>query len=276
MFGGSVLRCLVDAGQTVRALTRSPEKAKALCAPQVEAVVGDLGDPSSLRNVLNGVDRAFLVSPMNESIAANETTFIETAKASGVRFVAKLYGCVRHDGDALDRLHQASINALKASGIEWCLISPNTVMESNLFPLADYLRDGDEILLPCGDARMGMVACEDVARCAAVVLTSDGHHGRNYQITGPSAITFSDIAAAFSRILGRSIRYTPIPEEAFKDVLIEQAGFTPERAELEVLCHYRVFRSGGADLVTDTCLKLTGSEATDVATFVANHRTRWN
>jgi hypothetical protein len=49
-----------------------------------------------------------------------------------VRRVAKLYGAVRHDGDPVDVLHQAGIDAVKASGLSWALVSPSSVMETSL------------------------------------------------------------------------------------------------------------------------------------------------
>jgi hypothetical protein len=62
---------------------------------------------------LRGVDRAFLVTAMDEHIARRETNLIRAAAASGVRQVVKLFGAVRHRGDRLVSLHEASIEALR-------------------------------------------------------------------------------------------------------------------------------------------------------------------
>jgi hypothetical protein len=43
---------------------------------------------------------------------------------------------VRHHGDPLDKLHRASIDAIRASGHEWALVSPNSVMETSLLSQA--------------------------------------------------------------------------------------------------------------------------------------------
>lgn len=276
MFGSRVVQCLASGGHDVRALTHSPSKGDALRGPHVEPAVGNMDDPASLGPALEGVRKVFLVSPMDDRVAAREQNVIAAARSAGVEFVAKLYGAVRHEGDPLDRLHQASIQALRESGMGWCLVSPNTVMESNLFPLVEGLRQMDAVWLPAGQARVGMVAADDVARCAAAVLTSAGHEGRNYEITGPEAVTFEEVAAAFSRVLGRAIAYVDVPEEEFARVLVEEVGMPPDQLEIAVLCHYRAFRRGGADLVTDTCERLTGRKPMSVEEFIRAHADRFS
>jgi uncharacterized protein YbjT (DUF2867 family) len=117
-----------------------------------------------------------------------------------------------------------------------------------------------------------MVAADDVARCTAVVLTSDGHDEQNYELTGPAALTFTQIADSMNRIFGRPVTYRDVGEDDFKKVMIEQAGYTEDRLEIEVLCHYRAFRGGGAELVTDTVQRLTGRPATSVDEFLEAHK----
>lgn len=273
MFGGGALRELKARGARVRALTHSPEKAALLQEQGVEPWVGDMDDRDSLRGAMEGVERVFLVTPMDSHIARREANVVEAAREAGVRQVVKLFGAVRHAGDQLAQLHEAGLRTLQESGLDWTLISPSTVMETNLFPLAFWIREEGEFWLPAGDARLGMVAADDVALCTAIVLTSDGHHAQNYELTGPEAVTFTQIAASMSRIFGRSIRYRDISEDDFTKVMVEQAGYSQDRLEIEVLCHFRAFRQGGADLVTDTVQRLTGRRATSVEEFLEAHKT---
>lgn len=272
MFGSGVVRELAARGARVRALTHSPAKVAALGAAGVEPAVGDMDDPESLRVAMDGVSVVFLVSPMDPRIGVRETNAIHAARQAGVRRIVKLYGAVRHDGDPLSQLHGASLEALKASGLAWTLVSPNTVMETNLLSLAPWIQEESGFWLPVGDAGIGMVAGDDCARAAAVVLTTEGHDGQNYELTGPEAVTFPQIAATMSRIFGRPISFRDATEDEFRKVMIEQAGYTEDRLEIEVLCHYRAFRRGGADLVTDTVERLTGRKPTSVEEFLQAHR----
>jgi uncharacterized protein YbjT (DUF2867 family) len=277
MFGGQVLDALLERKAPVRGLTSAASKAPALQAKGAEAAVGNMDKPETLAAALKGVERVFLVSPMDMHVAEREINVINAAKAVGVRQIVKLFGAVRHRGDQLASLHRESIEALQASSLGWALISPNTTMESNLLTMAPAILSLDTIYGAAGDGAMGMVAVGDCARAAAVVLTGDleTHHGKNYEITGPEVLTFTDIAKRFSRILGRPIAYQDMPIEAFGELLVKEAGFPAESVEIDVLCHHRAFRRGDADLVTDTYKCLTGLTPMTVDEFIAAHRSAY-
>jgi len=275
MFGSRVVRYLAEGGHDVRALTHSPAKAEALRGSHVEPAIGDMEDPASLARALEGVKVVFLVSPMDDRIAVREQNTIAAAKAAGVQRVVKVYGAIRLEGEALDQLHQAGIQALKDSGLGWSLVSPNAVMETNLFPFAEMIRKMGQVRIPAGTKSIGMVAADDVARCAAVVLTTEGHEGMNYEITGPAAVTFEEIAAAFSRVLGRPILCVDAPEAEFAKMMVEAVGLPADQLEIGMLSHYRAFRRGGADLVTDTCERLTGRRPMSVEEFICAHKDRF-
>lgn len=97
-----------------------------------------------------------------------------------------------------------------------------------------------------------MVAADDVARAAAAVLTTDRHGGRNYELTGPEALTYAEIAERLSRALGRPVAYTDLPEADYRQMMIDQAGIPEDQVDMAVMYHFHAFREGWADLVTDT------------------------
>ena len=274
MFGGRVLKELISRQAPVRALTHSPEKAQPLQLLGAEPVIGNLDEPASVQLALRGIERVFLVSPMDSRIGEREVNLIHAASKSGVQQIVKLYGAVRHRTDQLDQLHQASIAALRSSGIAFTLISPNTVMESNLFAQAETVKNMNTMFAAAGEGRIGFVAAADCARAAAVVLTQDLtlHCGQNYEITGPEALTYGDVAQRMSHVLGRTITYQDLTPEAFGELLINEAGFQRDTIEIDVLCHFRAFRRGDADLVTDTFERLTGEAPTSIESFIAQHR----
>lgn len=274
MFGGRTADFLVEAGRRVRALTHSPDKVAALRARGMEAAIGDMADPASLVTAMRGVERVFLVSPMQPGLTLRETNVIDAARASGVPHVVKLHGAVQHH-DELIRWHEAVIDHLKASGLAWTLVSPNSVMESNFLPQAESIHRMDTILACAGRGRVGFVAADDAARVAAHVLSTDGHAGRNYEITGPESLSFFDAAERFTRVLGRTITYQDMPEQEFADMLVKEAGRDPDTIEVEVLCHYRAFRQGGGDTVTDTYQRLMGRAPTGFDDFIRAHLHRW-
>jgi uncharacterized protein YbjT (DUF2867 family) len=263
MFGSRVLREAVARGAGVRGLVHSAARMAQVQDAGAEAVVGDLDRPETLAPAFAGVERVFLVRPMDLEGAARDSAVIEAARAAGVRHVVKLHGAVRHAADVLGEQDQASIQTLRDSGLAWTLFSPQTVMETNLFGQADAIRATGAMWGTAGDGRAAMVAADDCGRAGAVVLTTDGHEGREYEITGPVALSFAEIAEAMTRVFGRPIAYNDIPEEDFRAGLIE-SGMTEEEAEVGVLVHFRAFRRGDAELVTSDYEDLTGQAPTTI------------
>ena len=272
MFGSRVANGLTALGRPVRALVRDPDKARTVL-DGAELAVGDLDRPETLPAALAGVDKVFLVSPMDGHIAEREIAVITAAKQAGVGQIVKLYGAVKHERDALDDQHGASLAALRESGLRWVLVSPNSVMETSVYGQLPAIRQTGEMWACAGDGRVAMVAADDVGRAAVAVLASEDEQpdGTNYVITGPASLTMTDLAAAMTEVLGRPVAYHDLPEDDFRDLLV-QTGMTAEEAEIGAVAHFRAWRQGGADLVTGTYRELTGLEPTDIRTWLTDHR----
>ncbi len=272
MFGSRVLKETASRGANVRALVHSPQRASELRTANVEIAVGDLDQPDTLADAFQGVETVFIVSPMDERIELREGNALRAAQQAGVRRVVKLYGAVRHHGDSLDALHQASIEAIRESGLSLALVSPNSVMETSLLSQAEGVKQAGSLFGCAGSGRVGLVAADDVARAAAVVLTERDEPGVNYELTGPSAMTMAEMAATMSEALGRQVGYIDMPEEDFRRLLVEQAGVPEAVVDIQVMVHFAAWKRGDADLVTDTYRELTGKAPTSLAEWVALNR----
>ena len=67
---------------------------------------------------------------------------------------------------------------------------------------------------PAGTGKVGFVDVNDIARVAVKVLTEDGHTGKEYVITGPEALSYSNAATVLSAVLNKQIVYpNPSPNE---------------------------------------------------------------
>ena len=276
MFGSQVVELLAEAGVDVLAMTRSPEQAEAMTSGSVTGVVADFSDPSSLDAVMEQADRMFLVSPMHADLGRWEVAAIESAATHGLSQVVKLYGSVRHEGDQIHAQHQMSIDALQASELTWTLVSPQTVIETNLLGQVEGIRYERSMFGAAGDGRIGMVALDDCTDVAAHVLQSEPAtwSGQNLQITGPAALTYTEIAAELSKAFGCPISYIDMDEDAFAAMLIEY-GMPAEDIELHILCHFRQMRAGNADLVTDTYESIMGRPSTSVYDWAMANRDRF-
>ncbi|MBV9309318.1 MAG: NmrA family NAD(P)-binding protein [Solirubrobacterales bacterium] len=258
MFGGGVTAHLAQKGAAVRAMTSNPSKAPALKRPGVEPVVADMDHPETLADAVAGVDTVFLVSPMDDRVKVREANVLAAAQAAGVRRIVKLYGAVEHHDDPLGSLHAASVEAIRDSGLEWALLSPTSVLETSLFSMIPWIEATGAIFASAGDGKVALVAADDVARAGATVVADRNENGRDYVITGPELHSLGELCEILSRVTGRSIPYVNMSDEELEQMLVQEAGMTPEQAELGVICHFRAWRNGDAMARTDTYRELTG------------------
>src|SRR5207302_715253 len=133
---------------------------------------------------------------------------------------------------------------------------------------------GENIELAVGDladprsVRAALVDPRDVGEAAAEVSSSPGHEGRIYLVTGPAAITFTEVAAGLSAAVGRGIEFTDIPGEAAEQAMI--AGGVPAFAAGQILRIFAQLRQGADRRVTATVQALAGNAPRDGAAFAAD------
>ena len=101
-----------------------------------------------------------------------------------------------------------------------------------------------------------MIHPADVAEVAAVTLTSAGHSGKTYVLTGPEAITYAHVAAHLSTATGQSVGYADIPPEAAGPALVE-AGLPPFAAD-QLVAVFAALRQGAQATTTDAVHAVTG------------------
>jgi uncharacterized protein YbjT (DUF2867 family) len=75
---------------------------------------------------------------------------------------------------------------------------------------------------PAGDGRVGALLRSDVAAAAVAVLTSVGHDGQTYDLTGREAFTLAEAAAEMSRLAGKGIVFR---NETREEAYASRAGY---------------------------------------------------
>ncbi len=142
------------------------------------------------------------------------------AVASGVRRLVLLSG--RGEEEAL-----RAEDEVRSAGAEWTIVRASWFAQnfSEHFLLQPVL-DGI-IALPAGDVAEPFVDVDDIADVAVAALTTDGHAGQVYEVTGPRLLTFGDVAAELTRALGRDVRYVPVTPEEYATAAAA-AGVPPE------------------------------------------------
>ncbi|PWV55355.1 SDR family oxidoreductase [Nocardiopsis sp. L17-MgMaSL7] len=262
--GSALLPALKARGATVRAMIRSPFKAM----PGVENVVADLRDPEALTAALKGVDAAFLNSPSDEDAAELQMRFADLAhKADVNRLVVLSQYEARTDSPVRFLRWHAEVEAhVRGLGLDHTVLRPNLYMQS-LLGFAGTIAQG-LLAAPIGDAAVSVVDTRDVAATAAAVLTSQGHTGRTYTLTGPRAVTHEQIAQALSKATGQAIDFEDVPPGQFVSALTGMIPPWQLRGLVEDYAHYA---RGEAAEVHTSVTDLTGAPARDIADFAHDH-----
>jgi hypothetical protein len=121
---------------------------------------------------------------------------------------------------------------------------------------------------PIGDARVSAVDVRDIAAVAAVALTEAGHEGATYTLTGPEAITHSQMAGALSAALGRAVTFVDVPPDAFADSIRDLLPPWQVDGLLEDYAHYR---RGEAAAVSPAIADITGTAPRGIEQFARDY-----
>jgi uncharacterized protein YbjT (DUF2867 family) len=264
--GSHLVRELRRREAPVRAFVRDLGKARALLGEDVELAAGDFGDRSSIAAALDGVDRVFLLTPSHPEMVVYERTILAAAVAAGVRRVVRM-SAIGADPESDGRFaswHGRCEELLRSSGIPAVVLRSSYHM-TNLISYAASVREAGKIFAPVDDAKIAMIDRRDCAAVAALALTEDGHDGRTYALTGPEAITYHDVAAQLSRVLGRSVEFVDVPDEAAIEAVL-RAG-APEWLAHGVVEVDRQVKRGIAAQTTDVVRVLLGREPYSFSDF---------
>jgi len=210
------LKTRTAAGNLV-ALARSPEKAAEL---GVETRAFDYVKPESLTDALEGIEYLLLISS-NEigQRKAHHGNVIRAAQQAGVSWI--VYTSLLHADTSTLSLaaeHLATEELLKASGIPYTILRNGWYTENYTASVAGAIAAG-AFIGSAGTGKIASAARADYAEAAAVVLTSEGHRGKVYELAGDGAYTLADLAAEVSRQTGKDIPYNDLPESGYAETL---------------------------------------------------------
>jgi NAD(P)H dehydrogenase (quinone) len=256
---GHLGRLVADqlADLTPTLVVRDAARAPSIAGSRV--VVTDYADASNSVRALEGVDVLFMVSASeNKFRRVQHRTFIEAAAAAGVDHIVYIsfFGA---DPDAvftLGRDHAHAEAAIRASGMKYTLLRDN--FYSDLLP---HFADRFGVIRgPAGDGRVAAVARADVADVAAEILRdSAAHAGITYELTGPEALTFDEIATRAGAVIGRTLSYA---RETVDEAYASRAHYGAEQWQLDAwVSTYAAIAEGETERVTDHVERVTGHPA---------------
>jgi NAD(P)H dehydrogenase (quinone) len=252
------------------AATRTPEKLADLAQRGAEVRRADFEDPASLASAFAGVDRLLIISTdaLGDSgrRLKQHRAAVDAATRADVKHV--VYTSMPHaDKNTIIFFasdHKGTEDALAASPLTW------TVLRNYWY--TDYLSmglgpaiAGGKLFAAAGDGGAAYITREDCARAAAAVLSANDTNKRVFELTGPTVVSFGELARIASEISGRPVEYVPIDGDTLKNSLIGH-GVPEMFANLSVQAHLSM-KQGLMGPATTAVRDLTGQSPTSVADF---------
>lgn len=266
--GRAIVDALVERGALVRAMVRA-EADRGKLPAGVDSVVADFDDTAAIAAALDGAERAYLVTPSSEKAEEQQKRFADLAAKAGTRQLVVLsqLGSQEHSPVRFLRYHAAVEQHVRDLGIGYTFLRPNLYFQG-LLMFAGSVSTSGTFYAPIGDAAVSAVDVRDIAAVAAVALTESGHEGATYTVTGPEAITHSQIAEALSAAIGRTVTFVDVPEEAFADSV---RGLIPPWQVDGLIEDYAHYRRGEAATVSPVVAEITGTAPRGIERFARDY-----
>jgi uncharacterized protein YbjT (DUF2867 family) len=217
--GKHVVSQLAEAGLAVRALCRNPDTT--WLPDGVEAVRGDLTVPETLEPALEGVESVFLIWP---GFSAESAAGVVTAVARHARRVVYLSADVEDlaDDEEPGLFHQGVERLIRHSGLSWTFLRPGG-FAANTLGWAAQIRQG-VVRWPYGEAKRSLIHEKDIAAVAVHALTSAGHSGAKYVLTGPEQLSQAEQVRIIGEVAGHEVRWADQPLDEARDQLLAAWG----------------------------------------------------
>ena len=269
--GARVVDSLLAFGERPRVFVRDENKARSRFGDRVEVFVGDLADAASLKSALQGVDALFLVTT-GPRIPDLDDGAAKAAKAAGVRRLVKLSSLDVEQNLAIGAWHERGEEAIRASGVPFTFLRPSGFM-SNLFAWAPSIKNEGVVRSSTGDGKRGFIHSDDIAAVATEILRTGAHVGESLALTGPEALSFSEVAVKLGAAIGSPLRYQPISDEEARR-RYAATGAPPEETEAHV-CLWRAIREGRLATVTNWVERVLGRKPISLDRWAAENAVRF-
>ena len=222
----------------------------------------DWENPVTWRSAIEGTTTAYITFQPDLAVPSATSTikeFVRVAAEAGLKHIVLLSG----------RGEEGAVRAeevLKSSGIAWNIVRASWFCQnfSESFMLEGIL--AGELVLPAGDTVEPFIDVDDIADVAVAALTEPSHRNKLFEVTGPRALTFAQCAQEISGALGRPVKFTSVPVDAYINALNEQG--VPQDLQWLLRELFTVVFDGRNCNVMPGVEEALGRPATDFKTYV--------
>jgi len=270
--GTEVIKQLQAEGHVIRAADIDEKKLREKFGDSVECIRFDFCDERTYEATFRGVQKMFLMRPPHISnVKRDMFPAIDAAKRAGMKHVVflSLIG--------IEKLtfvpHYKVEQHLKEIGLQTTFLRCSFFMQNLNTTHRQEIKERSEIFVPVGNAKTSFIDVRDIGAVAAVMLTKEGHPGKNYDLTGSERLDYWQAAKMMSEELGRKITYrNPSPLRFFIETIRRGMSFLPA---LVIKGLYTSTRFGMADLVTNEVEQLVGRKPITLKQYLGDYREMW-
>ena len=265
--GKAVLNEVARSGAKPKAMYRSANEA-AKAPTGTSTVTADFAKKETLAAALRDVESVYLVcSPIPELVQL-ESNMIEACLSAGVKHI--VLNSALGAGDypkSFPSWHRKVEDKLKSTGISFTILRPNSFHQNVVTYFAPGIRAQGVFYSSMGNARTSYLDVRDIAAVAAKALTGGEHRGKTYELNGPEALTYAELAEKISKHAGRPAQYVDIPAEAQRKAMLDQGMPAWQVDALLDLQEY--YTSGKGGTVDQLLPKLLGRPPITMDRFLA-------
>jgi NAD(P)H dehydrogenase (quinone) len=240
----------IDPAQLVL-VTRNPDALADFAARGATVRFGDFDQPESLRAAFAGGEKLLLISTLDvgERRRRQHRTAIDGAVAAGVRHVIYTSSVGIHPRSPAFVIedHLFTEESLRRSGLQFTFMRDAQYAEVITTMIAPGAVASGEWLSSAADGCMAFISKKDCVESAVAVLTTPGHEGAVYEITGPELLTFADCARIAAEVTGRPIRYVNVSHEVMQ-ARFDAAGVP--RRHIEGTVHEKAGAWGSEEMMS--------------------------
>jgi NAD(P)H dehydrogenase (quinone) len=214
--------------QSITVLVREPDKAAGWKNKGINVVVGNYTDYPSLLAAFKGIDKLYFISSSDKTARfAQHENVINAAVEAGV--VHLIYTSAHRKSEDPDSplagdAHWQTDALIKRADLTYTILKHGLYTELLPLFIGNHVLDTSSIYLPGGEGRSSYATRADLAAAGAVVLTTDGHENKTYDLCSPVSYSFQDIAEIMSELSGKNIAYVSPPTEAYIERLYAQGA----------------------------------------------------
>ncbi|HKW61904.1 MAG TPA: SDR family oxidoreductase [Candidatus Acidoferrum sp.] len=246
--GRAVLTEVAKSGADHRAMYRSASDA-AQAPAGTSTVIADFSMKDTLPPALEGVHSVFLVCSPIPQLIELEWNMIDACAAAGVGHIVLSSALgAREWRKSFPSWHRRVEDKLKTTKISFTILRPNSFHQNVVTYFAPSVRSQGVFHSSMGNASVSFLDVRDIAVVAAKSLAGGDHSGQTYELNGPEALTYSELAEKIAKHSGRDVRYVDIPAEKQRRAMLDR-GLPEWHADalLDLQAYYLKGKGGKID-----------------------------